>query len=56
MEFDFSKVEEYTTSQLNKFLDEMIDEWHKNNEVYSMADLLEITRELTLREFREGAV
>jgi hypothetical protein len=56
MEFDFFKVEEYTTSQLQIFLDEMLDEWDKSNKVYSMADLLEINRELTLREFREGAV
>ena len=56
MEFLLDKVEEYTTDELQKYLDKILDEWAKNNEVYSMVDLLEINRELTLREFREGAV
>ena len=53
MEFELDKVEEYTTSQLQKFLDEIEEYWVKTNELYSMTDLLEINRELTLREYFE---
>tara|TARA_A100001201_G_scaffold65190_3_gene61301 strand:- start:1863 stop:2066 length:204 start_codon:yes stop_codon:yes gene_type:complete len=53
MEFELDKVEEYTTSQLQIFLDEIEEYWIKTNELYSMTDLLEINRELTLREFRD---
>ena len=51
MEFELDKVEEYTTDQLQKFLDEIELYWVKTNELYSMTDLLEINRELTLREY-----
>ena len=51
MEFELDKIEEYTTSQLQKFLDEIEEYWVKTNELYSMTDLLEINRELTLREY-----
>tara|TARA_R100000664_G_C2743389_1_gene131570 strand:+ start:178 stop:384 length:207 start_codon:yes stop_codon:yes gene_type:complete len=51
MEFELDKVEEYTTSQLQKFLDEIEEYWVKTNELHSMTDLLEINRELTLREY-----
>tara|TARA_A100001391_G_C4962936_1_gene250439 strand:+ start:618 stop:794 length:177 start_codon:yes stop_codon:yes gene_type:complete len=53
MEFELNKLEEYTTSQLQKFLDEIEEHWLKTNELYSMTDLLEINRELTLREYFE---
>ena len=53
MEFELDKVEEYTTNQLQKFLDEIEEYWVKTNELYSMTDLLEINRELTLREYFE---
>ena len=53
MEFELDKIEEYTTSQLQKFLDEIEEYWVKTNELYSMTDLLEINRELTLREYFE---
>ena len=53
MEFELDKVEEYTTDQLQKFLDEIELYWVKTNELYSMTDLLEINRELTLREYFE---
>ena len=53
MEFELDKVEEYTTYQLQKFLDEIEEYWVKTNELYSMTDLLEINRELTLREYFE---
>ena len=53
MEFELDKVEEYTTDQLQKFLDEIEEYWVKTNELYSMTDLLEINRELTLREYFE---
>ena len=53
MEFELDKVEEYTTEQLQKFLDEIEEYWVKTNELYSMTDLLEINRELTLREYFE---
>ena len=52
MEFELDKVEDYTTEQLQKFLDEIEEYWVKTNELYSMTDLLEINRELTLREGR----
>ena len=50
MEFELDKVEDYTTEQLQKFLDEIEEYWVKTNELYSMTDLLEINRELTIRE------
>ena len=50
MEFELDKVEQYTTEQLQKFLDDIEEYWAKTNEVYSMTDLLEINRELTIRE------
>ena len=50
MEFELDKVGDYTTEQLQKFLDEIEEHWAKTNEVYSMTDLLEINRELTIRE------
>ena len=53
MEFELDKVEEYTTNQLQKFLDEIEECWVQTNELYSMTDLLEINRELTLREYFE---
>ena len=53
MEFELDKIEEYTTIQLHKFLDEIEEYWVKTNELYSMTDLLEINRELTLREYFE---
>ena len=53
MEFELDKIEEYTTSQLQKFLNEIEEYWVKTNELYSMTDLLEINRELTLREYFE---
>ena len=53
MEFELYKVEEYTTVQLQKFLDEIEEYWVKTNELHSMTDLLEINRELTLREYFE---
>ncbi len=53
MEFELDKVEEYTTGQLQKFLDEIEEYWVKTNELHSMTDLLEINRELTLREYFE---
>lgn len=53
MEFELDKIEEYTTSQLQKFLDEIEECWVQTNELYSMTDLLEINRELTLREYFE---
>ena len=53
MEFELDKIEENTTSQLQKFLDEIEEYWVKTNELYSMTDLLEINRELTLREYFE---
>ena len=52
MEFELDKVEEYTAEQLQKFLDEIEEYWAKTNQLYSMTDLLEINRELTLREGR----
>ena len=52
MEFELDKVEDYTTEQLQKFLDEIEEYWAKTNQLYSMTDLLEINRELTLREGR----
>ena len=51
MEFNLNKVEEYTKEELQKFLDEILDKWDKTNEIYSMTDLLEINRELTLRDY-----
>ena len=53
LEFELDKVEEYTTGQLQKFLDEIEEYWVKTNELHSMTDLLEINRELTLREYFE---
>lgn len=53
VEFELDKVEAYTTEQLQKFLDEIEVYWDKTNELYSMTDLLEINRELTLREYFE---
>ena len=53
MEFELDKIEEYTTSQLQKFLDEIEEYWVKTNELHSITDLLEINRELTLREYFE---
>ena len=53
IEFELDKVEEYTTNQLQKFLDEIEECWVQTNELYSMTDLLEINRELTLREYFE---
>ena len=53
MEFELDKVEEYTTEQLQDFLDSIEEYWAKTNELYSMTDLLEINRELTLREYFE---
>ena len=50
MEFKLDKVEDYTTEQLQEFLDEIERLWVKTNELHSMTDLLEINRELTLRE------
>ena len=50
MEFELDKVEEYTTEQLQDFLDSIEEYWAKPNELYSMTDLLEINRELTIRE------
>ena len=50
MEFELDKVEKYTTEQLQEFLDEIEQYWVKTNELYSMTDLLEINRELTIRE------
>tara|TARA_Y100000004_G_scaffold197090_2_gene269672 strand:+ start:1148 stop:1309 length:162 start_codon:yes stop_codon:yes gene_type:complete len=50
MEFELDKVEEYTTEQLQEFLSEIELYWFKTNELYSMTDLLEINRELTIRE------
>ena len=52
MYFQLDKVEDYTDSQLQKYLDEILDEWDKTIELYSISDLLEINRELTIREFR----
>ena len=52
MEFELDKVEDYTTEQLQKFLDDIEEYWAKTNQLYSMTDLLEINRELTLREGR----
>ena len=52
MEFELDKVEDYTTEQLQKFLDEIEEYLAKTNQLYSMTDLLEINRELTLREGR----
>ena len=49
-EFELDKVEKYTTEQLQEFLDEIEQYWVKTNELYSMTDLLEINRELTIRE------
>ena len=53
MEFELDKVEEYTTGQLQKFLDEIEEYWVKTNQLHSKTDLLEINRELTLREYFE---
>ena len=50
MEFKLDKVEEYTTEQLQKFFDEIEEYWVETGELYSMTDLLEINRELTIRE------
>ena len=50
MEFELDKVEEYTSEQLQKFLDDIEEYWGKTNELYSMTDLLEINRELTIRD------
>ena len=35
---------------MQEFLDEIEQYWVKTNELYSMTDLLEINRELTIRE------
>ena len=50
MEFELDKVEEYTSEQLQKFLHDIEEYWFKTNELYYMTDLLEINRELTIRE------
>ena len=50
MEFELDKVKEYTTEQLQEFFDEIIDLISRTYELDSMTDLLEINRELTLRE------
>ena len=55
MEFELDKVEEYTSEQLQKFLDDIEEYWVKTNELYSMTDLLEINRELTIREEQKWA-
>ena len=52
MDFKIEKLEEYTTEQLQSFLDWIIDYWDKTNEVFSLTDLLEIERELTIRELQ----
>mgnify|MGYP003323250554 CR=1 FL=1 len=49
-EFELEKIESYKSNELQCFLDEIIDEWEKTNEVYSITDLLEINRELIIRE------
>lgn len=48
--FELEKIKSYTSYELQCFLDEIVDEWEKTNEVYSITDLLEINRELTIRE------
>jgi hypothetical protein len=50
MEFEVDKIEGYSSDYLQFLLDEMIDEWEKSNTVFSLTDLMEIVRELTLRE------
>ena len=55
-DFELDKVEDYTTEQLQKFLDDIESNWVKTNELYSMTDLLEINRELTLREYGKGTL
>mgnify|MGYP003122924903 FL=1 len=51
--FKLDSVETYETYQLQWFLDEIEREWLKSNQVYSMTDLLEINRELTIRELNQ---
>ena len=51
--FKLNSVETYETYQLQWFLDEIEREWLKSNQVYSMTDLLEINRELTIRELNQ---
>ena len=50
LEFELDKVKDYTTDMLQNFLDEIEQHWVKTNRLHSMTDLLEINRELTLRE------
>ena len=50
LEFELDKVKGYTTDMLQNFLDEIEQYWVKTNKLHSMTDLLEINRELTLRE------
>tara|TARA_R100000734_G_scaffold4991_1_gene4408 strand:+ start:633 stop:833 length:201 start_codon:yes stop_codon:yes gene_type:complete len=54
--FDMEKSHEYSTEQLIKFSEDIQSYWVKTNELYSLTDLCEIERELTLREFRGGDV
>ena len=39
MEFKLDKVEDYTTEQLQEFLDEIERLWVKTNELHTMTDL-----------------
>ena len=52
VDFEIEKLEKYTNEELQSFLDSIIDYWDKTNEVFSLSDLLEIERELTIREMQ----
>ena len=52
-DFELEKVQDYNTNQLMFFFDEIEREWCKTNELHSMTDLLEINRELTIREMNQ---
>ena len=53
MDFNVDEIEEYTNEELQNELDDIIDEWDRSNTVFSLTDLMEIVRELTLREERK---
>jgi len=50
MDFNADEIKEYTNDELQNELDNIIDEWDRSNTVFSLTDLMEIVRELTLRE------
>jgi len=48
------EFEKMSSARLQKELDKIIDDWEKSGIVFSITDLLEINRILTIREVDEG--